>query len=379
MAIAGGGLLGRLLAWQLLEHGHQVSVYEAGSLVESPSAAKTAAGMISPISEAIDTELLMYDLGMVALQQWPKWLQQLLQAMPDQPVYYSHQGSVIVAHQRDQSLLHQYRQDIQRQLLECAQGHWLDGTTIAEMEPDLEAYFRQGLYFPDEAHIDNRHLLQVLLTRIQQLGGECIEHTPVDTDVFTIRERLSYTDQHFDSVIDCRGVGAKPQWRNIRGVRGEILRVKTDEVMLRRPVRLLHPRYQLYIVPKPNSEFVIGATQIESEDCSPMSVQSALELNSALYAINSAFAEARILEMDVNLRPALNHNRPNIQCQPGLLRINGLYRHGYLVAPVVVQHTLALLLDSITLKHDFSEILFDGGESGQLIEETQSAYAIDER
>jgi glycine oxidase len=160
-------------------------------------------------------------------------------------------------------------------------------------------------------------------------------------------------------------------------VRGEVLRVSTDEVNLQRPVRLLHPRYQLYIVPKPNQEFVIGATQIESEDRSPMSVQSALELNSALYTVNPAFAEARIIEMQSNLRPALNDNRPQIQYTDGIVKVNGLYRHGYLLAPVVVQHTLALLLDSVDVDNTFADILYAPmTKQDNLVKEEFSAQVI---
>lgn len=357
IAIAGGGLLGRLLAWQLLEAGHQVSLYEQGSLTHSASAAHTAAGMISPLAEAIDTEPLMYDLGVFALEQWPLWLQQL-SANVHSPIQYGDQGSVILAHPRDQSLLQQYTLDMQRQIPSAAHGQIVDKQGIAALESDVAEHFQHGLFFPQEAHIDNRQLLHVLLERIQQLGGQCIENTAVDVAPYHIRESSTGKDHAFDCVIDCRGVGAKPQWKNVRGVRGEILRVTTDEVTLTRPVRLLHPRYQLYIVPKPNQEFVIGATQIESEDCSPVSVQSALELNSALYTINPAFAEARIIEMQSNLRPALNDNRPQIQHENGLIKVNGLYRHGYLLAPIVVQYTLALLIDSVTVDTHFSDILY---------------------
>lgn len=364
VGIAGGGLLGRLLAWQLLEAGHQVSLYDAGSLSDSPSAANTAAGMISPISEALDTEPLMFDLGVFALEQWPIWLKQLAGLTTCGDVSYSHQGSLIVAHQRDQSLLHQYQQDLQRQLPEAAQGQLLERRAIHDLEGDISDHFQQGLLLPHEAHIDNRQLLKVLLARIEQLGGHCVEHTAVDVFPHGIRAVNAESAesegkmQSFDCVIDCRGVGAKPQWQGVRGVRGEVLRVQTDEVVLHRPVRLLHPRYQLYVVPKPNQEFVIGATQIESEDTSPVSVQSALELNSALYTINPAFAEARIIEMTANLRPALNDNRPQIQVMDGLIKVNGLYRHGYLLAPIVVQHTLALLLQSVNVDHTFSDILY---------------------
>lgn len=357
IAIAGGGLLGRLLAWQLLRAGHGVTVYDAGSLIDSPSAAHTAAGMISPVSEAIDTEPLMYDLGMASLAQWPVWLDELALRVP--PIPYAQNGSLIVAHHRDHSLLQQYGQDMSRELPAAAHGQWVDKKQMSVLEPDIAEHFQQGLFLPQEAHIANRELLAILLQEIVELGGQCVEQTPVDVapnTIYLINEKRTVT---FDCVIDCRGVGAQSQWRGVRGVRGEILRVKTDEIQLQRPVRLLHPRYQLYVVPKANQEFVIGATQIESEDRSPVSVQSALELNSALYTINPAFAEARIIEMTSNLRPALNDNRPQIQYQDGLLRVNGLYRHGYLLAPVVVDHTLALLnntLDEMTMP--FASVLY---------------------
>ena len=370
IAIAGGGLLGRLLAWQLLEAGYQVTLYDAGSLNESLSAAHTAAGMISPISEAIDTEPLMYDLGVASLALWPSWLQQL--SVNASTVSYAQNGSLIVAHHRDLGLLQQYAHDMQQQLPVTAQGQWLDKQGIAALESHLSEHFQQGLFLEKEAHIDNRQLLRVLLQRIHQLGGHCVEHTAVDVEPHGVHLLEDNSTIPFELVMDCRGVGSKPQWQGVRGVRGEVLRVHTEEVNLQRPVRLLHPRYQLYIVPKANHEFVIGATQIESEDRSPVSVQSALELNSALYTLNPAFAEARIIEMKSNLRPALNDNRPQIQYQDGLIKVNGLYRHGYLLAPVVVQHTLALLQEQAMDRQLFADVLYQQIN----VEGTHSAQAI---
>ena len=86
---------------------------------------------------------------------------------------------------------------------------------------------------------------------------------------------------------------------------------------------------------------MIGATQIESEDRSPMTLQSSLELSSALYTLSPAFAEARIIEMDTNLRPAFMDNLPKVDVQDGLIIANGLFRHGYLLAPAVVENVLA--------------------------------------
>jgi glycine oxidase len=130
-------------------------------------------------------------------------------------------------------------------------------------------------------------------------------------------------------------MGARADLKNLRGVRGELAYVQAPEVHLGRPVRLMHPRYPIYIVPRKEHVFVIGATALESEDYSPISLRSAMELMSAAYTVHTGFAEARVLETLTNCRPALPDNRPRIQVQPGLLSINGLYRHGFLLSPVL--------------------------------------------
>ena len=141
-------------------------------------------------------------------------------------------------------------------------------------------------------------------------------------------------------MIDCRGTGAVGEVNNLRAVRGELFQLLAPEVNITRPVRLMHPRYNLYIAPKPNHHYVVGATEIESDDNSEMSVRSALELLSAAYSVHSGFSEAKILEQVSACRPAFIDNKPRILCQSGLIQINGLYRHGFLLAPVVVEHAL---------------------------------------
>jgi len=137
-------------------------------------------------------------------------------------------------------------------------------------------------------------------------------------------------------IIDCRGLGGKPAWPALRGVRGEVARVHAPGIGLTRPVRLLHPRYPLYIAPKENDLYVIGATEVEGEDMSPVSVRSALELLSAAFAVHPGFGEARILELNSHCRPTLPDHRPAIVWDGArTLRVNGLYRHGFMIAPEV--------------------------------------------
>lgn len=352
IGIAGAGLLGRLLSWQLTRAGAKVFLFEAGSLAQPEAAAQTAAGMIAPVSEAVATEPYVYGLGNTSLQLWPQWLSDL-EADTGTQVNYAQKGSLLVAHPQDQAELQQFENDIQRSLV--AQGNQVPYQTvnsrdIQSLESDLSDRLGQGLFLPDEAHIDNRQLLRTLLVYCQDNNVTCYENSPAD--VFPRQIKTAEKTHDFDLVLDCRGVGAKSQWSQVRGVRGEVMSVQTSEVSLSRPVRLMHPRYQLYVVPKANNCFVIGATQLESEDRSPVTLQSTLELGSALYTLSPAFAEANIIDLKSNLRPALPDNGPRIETEDGLIKINGLFRHGYLLAPVVIQHLLNFLSQGEGLPYD---------------------------
>lgn len=332
IAIAGAGLAGRLLAWRLLRADFNVTLFEAGRFDKPVSAAHTAAAMISPMSEVVVSERAIYDMGLRSLELWPEWLDELNLDI-HQTVSYTANGSVVVAHAADMSELEQFYADLNYHLGTDNNARWLKSAELRELEPDLSHQFDSGLYLPGEAHLDNRQLLRVLLEAIQKLGGHCIEEHPLQLTEQTL--------SNFDMGIDCRGLGAKSDRQKLRGVRGEVLWVETDEIAFRHPIRLMHPRYKLYVVPKPGGRFIIGATEIESEDRSPVSVQSMLELCSALYTLNPAFAEARITELDVNLRPAFMDNMPRVEMtNRKVLSINGLYRHGYLLAPALVEDAL---------------------------------------
>lgn len=141
-------------------------------------------------------------------------------------------------------------------------------------------------------------------------------------------------------VIDCRGLAARDKAPELRGVKGEMVVIKTAEVQLSRPVRLMHPRWPLYVIPRQNNHFMLGATTVESEDELVM-VRSALELLSAAYAVHPAFGEAHIVELGAGLRPAFPDNLPRIAIGNRRVATNGLYRHGFLMAPSLAEKVVA--------------------------------------
>ena len=336
-AILGAGLMGRLLALALAQRGHRVQVYEAAAADAMGSAARAAAAMLAPLAESAVTEPNVVRMGLYSLSRWPQLIETL-----HQPVFFQQNGTLIVWHRPDQSeadRLHRHLERTSAQLPDLARAQRLDARSLARTEPALAGRFGQGFFLPGEGQLDNRQLLAALLTQLQSAGVSLHWHSPRKPEDF----EPGAAGQP-DWLIDCRGLGAQTAWRQLRGVRGEVARVYAPEVTLQRPLRLLHPRYPLYIAPKPDHVFVIGATEIESEDRSPASVRSTLELLSAAYSVHSSFAEGRLLEMSTQLRPTLPDNLPALRwLGRRSLQVNGLYRHGFLIAPALLDATLELL------------------------------------
>ena len=344
IGIAGAGLAGRTLAWRLLRAGCRVSLFDSRARAALDTASMTAAAMLSPLAELAVSDDAVFALGQRSMVLWPRWIDELAEG-GGAPVYFRQKGTLVVAHAPDQSSLEHFTRLLQHKLPEAcrAQVHMLDAAGLAQQEPALAGRFGGGLFLDSEGQLANDQWMAALADEIDRLGGQWHEGQAV--------ERLEEgcivcadATHAVDVAVDARGVGSKGQWPAVRGVRGEVLRVECPGVTLQRPVRLMHPRYALYVAPRPDHQFVVGATELESEDTGPVTLRSTLELGSALYSLHPAFGEARVLRLSAALRPALDDHRPAVVLRGGVWHINGLYRHGYLCAPAVVDELAHKLL-----------------------------------
>lgn len=344
IGIAGAGLAGRTLAWRLARAGCRVSLFDARQRDDLATASMTAAAMLSPLAELAVSDELVFALGQRSMLLWPQWIAELA-ASGAEPVFFRQQGSLVVAHAPDQASLEHFTRLLQHKLPHAcrSQVHTLDAAALAQREPTLAGRFGGGLYLESEGQVANDQWMAALAVELDRLGvqwheGQAVERVEAHSMVCAGQTHA------LDMTVDARGVGSKAQWPQLRGVRGEVLRVECAGVTLQRPVRLMHPRYQLYVVPRPGNQFVVGATELESEDTGPVTVRSVLELASALHSLHPAFGEARVLRMNAALRPALDDHRPVIALRDGVWHINGLYRHGYLCAPALVDDLAHKLL-----------------------------------
>ncbi len=337
VTILGAGLMGRLLAVELARQGHAVEVHEAGTRAAEGAAAYVAAAMVAPLAESIVAEPGVVRMGVHSLARWPELLAPLAA-----PVYFQHDGTLILWHRQDAPEAARMRlkfEQTQGLVPGLPRMQALDSAGVAALEPTAAQRFHQGLYLPGEGQLDNRQALAALAATMDQLG--------VVTHWGSARQPADFTPGQAgqpDWVLDCRGLGARAQWPQLRGLRGEVVRLHAPDVTLQRPTRIVHPRYPIYIAPKENHLFVIGATEIESDDMSPASVRSTLELLSAAYAVHPGFAEARILEISTHCRPTLPDNLPAVRVvQDRVLEVNGLYRHGFMIAPAMLDVVMQVL------------------------------------
>ena len=334
IGIAGVGLVGRVLALNLLQQGHTLTLFDEDSAYGDRAAGITAAGMLAVFAELESAESVIFEHGNRSIALWPDLLEQI--GIADA---YQKEGSIITAHPQDYNELDHFIETLKSKVKEASEIELLGKEGITSLEPDLDQHSK-AFFIPHEGQVDAQRFMKASNDYLVDHPDVTWHQATKVTDVYEGRIILEDETQLFDWVFDSRGLGAKDAMGDLRGVRGEVFWLETSEVKISRPTRMLHPRYKIYIVPRPNNRYIIGATEIESEDMSPMSVRSSLELLSAVYSMHSGFAEARIVNSMTNCRPALKDNLPKIEHSDKMTRINGLYRHGYLLAPAVVEEAL---------------------------------------
>lgn len=303
VTIIGAGVAGLWAAYALSKRGITPRLIDRAGLPAAHGCSWWAGGMLAPFCEGATSEPAVIMHGQRAASHWAEVTQ------------VQHQGSLVVTLARDRAEMDRFARR--------TEGHCrVTGKALTALEPDLAQPGREALYFATEAHLSPRRALADLTAALAARG-------------ITVETAEALPAAVAGRIIDCRGMAAAADLPGLRGVRGEMVMLRTTEVALSRPVRLLHPRHPLYIVPRGDGVFMLGATQIESEERGPVTARALLELLSAAYALHPAFAEAQVIETGADLRPAFADHVPRIVEQGRVLHLNGLFRHGYLMAPAL--------------------------------------------
>ena len=328
--VIGAGAAGLTAAFELVRQARDSARDVAVEIVEKGAkpglgCSYYAGGMIAPWCEAESTEPIVARLGAEALVFWTKIV----------PVAEM-RGSLVVAQPRDRSELVQFSR-------RTSHFERVDRGGLAALEPDLADHFDHALYFAEEAHLAPRAAMDELA---QILGREPNVSFRFDTDAADLPDNCDWT-------LDCRGFSAKRDLSGLRGVKGEMMILRSSDVKLSRPVRMLHPRHPVYIVPRPDGTFMVGATMIENEERARVTAQSLVELVNSAFAVLPAFAEAEVVETGSDVRPSFSDNLPRIIREGRRLFLNGLYRHGFLLSPALASRAARIVYEDA----EFPEVM----------------------
>ena len=311
--VLGAGVAGLCVARELVDRGCAVTVFDPAPRPGPHGCSWWAGGMLAPFCEGETAEEPVVRLGQQAAGWWER-----------RGARVARRGTVVVTLGRD-------RRELDRFARRVGGHRRLDAEALTALEPDLAGRFDGAPHVEAEGHLDPRDALAHLHAGLERDGASFVA------------ERARPEGLTFD----CRGLAARDALPELRGVKGEMAVLRSDEIRLARPVRLLHPRFPLYVVPRADGLFMLGATQIESDD-RRRSVRSVLELLSAAYALHPAFGEAELVEIGVDARPAFPDNLPRVTRRGDTFHVNGLFRHGFLLAPALARMAVAAALDGTT-------------------------------
>lgn len=321
VTIVGAGVVGLCVGTELRARGASVTIIDQSDAPGPRACSWWAGGMLAPWCEGESAEEPVVRLGQEAAGWWGRHAGNV-----------QTNGTLVLALGRDQAELKRFGR-------RTSHFEAVDGQQIGALEPDLANQFSKGLYFADEAHLAPRQALSALKQGLVD-QGVVFRHAEVEVS------ELAAAPDAAHITIDCRGLAAKDAFSDLRGVKGEMLLLSCPDLTLSRPIRLLHPRIPLYVVPRGDGVFMLGATMLESDNRSRISARSMLELLSAAYALNPIFGEAEVLEIGVDARPAFADNLPRIRRRDNLIHVNGLYRHGFLLAPAMARMVAGMLFEN---------------------------------
>ena len=309
--IIGAGVAGLWAARALLAQGIRPRLVDRTGPPGAHGCSWWAGGMLAPDCEGAVAEEPVIRHGRAAAEAWAEVTE------------VTARGSLVLAPARD-------RADLTAFARRTGGHEMLDTTGIAALEPDLDNRHEAALFFAQEAHLDPRRALADLVAALADDGVQI--------------ERADLTPETVKGpVLDCRGMAARAALPALRAVRGEMVVLRSSEITLTRPIRLLHSRHPLYVVPRAGGLFMLGATQVESAHQGGVTARAALELMSTAYALDPRFAEAEIVELGADLRPAFPDNVPRVVQRGNVLHLNGLFRHGYLMAPALARQAAQFL------------------------------------
>ncbi len=267
VVIVGGGVIGCCIAYYLTPGGARVTLVERGQLASGASG--VAAGMLAPQVEAPFADPFFELCALGRAEHAPLAASLLDDVGLD--VEYRRTGILRVARTESE------RVDLQRMLRwQSARGlaaEWIESRDLGSCEPLLRGVAGRllagGLWLADEGQVRGPRLVQALALAASRRGARVVEGAWV-TGLVMSGERVTGVQTPMgvisgDTVVLAAGVWSPDVARGV-GLELPVAPVKGQILSLRglgRAPRQVIWSGECYLVPRPDGEIVLGATEEE--------------------------------------------------------------------------------------------------------------------
>jgi glycine oxidase len=341
VVIVGGGVIGCCIAYYLTLGGANVTLLERGQLASGASG--VAAGMLAPQVEAPFADPF-FELALLGRADHAPLAATLFDDV-GLDVEYRRTGILRVARTESE------RVDLQR-MLRWQSGHglsaeWVETESLGACEPLLQGVAGRllagGLWLADEAQVRGPRLVQALAQAAAQRGARFVESTWV-TGLATSGDRVTGVRTptglvEADAVVLAAGVWSPDLTRSVgldlpvAPVKGQILSLRG----LGKAPRQVIWSGECYLVPRPDGEIVLGATEEEGNYDVRPTLAGFNRLTEAALEVLPAVGGFSVDGFWAGLRPAAPDRFPIVGWAPGLERLflaTAHYRNGVLLGPL---------------------------------------------
>jgi glycine oxidase len=357
VVIVGGGVIGCSIAYYLSLGGAKVTLLERGHLASGASG--VAAGMLAPQVEAPFADAF-FEVALRGRDEHEPLAQALLEDT-GLDVEYRRTGILRVARTEAE------RVDLQRmwrwQSARGLSAEWVESDQLGECEPLLRGVAGRllagGLWLADEGQVRGPRLVQALAHAAMRRGATFVEGATV-TELTTSGDRVDGVQTVLgryaaDTVVLAAGVWS-PDLAGGVGLKLPVAPVKGQILSLRglgKAPRQVLWSGECYLVPRPDGEIVLGATEEEGNYDVRPTLAGFNRLTEAALEVVPAAGGFSVEGFWAGLRPAAPDRFPIVGWAPSVDRLfvaTAHYRNGILLGPLTGRRVADHILSGAALE-----------------------------
>jgi glycine oxidase len=338
VAIAGGGLIGGAIAFELARAGLQVALFDRQQPGEGSSWA--AAGILSPAPENAGM-ISTVPLGRASLQLYPEFVA-AVEESSGQNVGYRARGTL-------EALFSTDAQEKLSTIIALHHGLGLKAEAISaedagEMEPGLSPELEAAVFRPDEACVDNRALTKAVLIAAERTGVKIFTAANAQSILknggrcqgFLVDGEKVQSRWTIIAAGCCSAeIEGAARYAPVRPAKGQMIALRAEGFSIERVLW----SDDVYLVPRNDGRILAGATVEYVGFDKKVTVGAVHKIINAALQLAPALADAQIEETWAGLRPDAPDHLPIIGPTDldGLVLATGHFRSGILLAPITAQ------------------------------------------